>query len=194
MAVVMAMFCFCGLLSVRAFDVDVRSVTGAVDPSAEEPDDDEIVVDPSALGKATDVLQDLADSIELDEDEDLTEDAGFPWLESMEETLESTMDTAVEAIAAALDWHRPKRSVDASGAEDKKPLLLKGRTCRRKCEKEMKNHLGSTCEQMNERLQRAQEIKEEDLVKSLTHAAGICRKHSKHHLQHCNWRCAGHEL
>ncbi|CAE7227669.1 unnamed protein product [Symbiodinium natans] len=128
-----------------------------------------------------------------------SEDAAFafhiPDLEHIKEAFESldpdsnkSYETqAQESIAKLVN--SVKRPVPEEVKEESKSFLAKGQTCKRKCEKEMKRHLGNTCEHLEFRVQEAKKVQHAHLIESTENVLKICKQSEKHHQEHCKWRC-----
>eukprot|EP00930_Biecheleria_cincta_P104407 TRINITY_DN9668_c0_g1_i9.p1 TRINITY_DN9668_c0_g1~~TRINITY_DN9668_c0_g1_i9.p1 ORF type:complete len:205 (+),score=45.07 TRINITY_DN9668_c0_g1_i9:53-616(+) len=108
-----------------------------------------------------------------------------------------------ENVSQWLDSARPsKNESNETVVEDSKTLLSKGRSCRRKCDKEMKAHLSGPCRYIDHKLQEqkllhAKDPKDEreaQVMYSLEHALKVCKQGQKHHEDHCEWRCWSEEL
>mmetsp|Transcript_61533 Transcript_61533/g.144110 ORF Transcript_61533/g.144110 Transcript_61533/m.144110 type:complete len:162 (-) Transcript_61533:190-675(-) len=98
---------------------------------------------------------------------------------------------AQEAIANLVN---SVKSVVPEEVKEEKSFLAKGQTCKRECQKEMKRHLGNTCEHLEFRVQEAKKVNHAHLIESTENVLKICKQSQKHHDEHCKWRCWREEL
>ncbi|CAE7386502.1 unnamed protein product, partial [Symbiodinium pilosum] len=116
--------------------------------------------------------------------------AAFDFLDP--DSKKSHEEQAQEAIANMVN--SVKRVVPEEVSDDSKSFLARGQTCKRKCAKEMKRHLGNNCEHLEFRVQEAKKVSHAHLIESTENALKICKQSQKHHDEHCKWRCWREEL
>eukprot|EP00439_Symbiodinium_sp_Y106_P014526 s4378_g2.t1 len=96
--------------------------------------------------------------------------------------LELIIEQAQEAIANLVN---SVKSVVPEEVKEEKSFLAKGQTCKRECQKEMKRHLGNTCEHLEFRVQEAKKVNHAHLIESTENVLKICKQSQKHHDEHC---------
>ncbi|CAK9018941.1 unnamed protein product [Durusdinium trenchii] len=101
-------------------------------------------------------------------------------------------DQAKEQVAALVNAGRNLENDE--GVEDSQSFLERGQTCKRKCQKKMKKHLGNTCEHLEFRLEHAQKVEHDHLIESVKNALSVCKQSAKHHAEYCKWQCWREEL
>mmetsp|Transcript_32426 Transcript_32426/g.57510 ORF Transcript_32426/g.57510 Transcript_32426/m.57510 type:complete len:157 (-) Transcript_32426:67-537(-) len=101
-------------------------------------------------------------------------------------------EQAQEAIAELVN--SVKKSPPQEVKEESKSFLEKGQTCKRQCKKEMKRHLGNTCEYLEEQVKNAKKVDHAHLIDSTENALKICKQSEQHHSEYCKWRCWREEL
>eukprot|EP00435_Cladocopium_sp_Y103_P063761 s591_g25.t1 len=101
-------------------------------------------------------------------------------------------DQAKEQVASMIN--SGKKLVQDEEVDDPKSFLARGQTCKRKCQKKMKKHLGNTCEHLEFQLEKAKEVDHAHLIDSVKNALSVCKTSAKHHQEYCTWKCWREEL
>lgn len=101
-------------------------------------------------------------------------------------------DQAKEQVASMIN--AGKTLVQNEEVDDPKSFLARGQTCKRKCQKKMKKHMGNTCEHLEFQLEKAKEVDHAHLIDSVKNALSVCKTSAKHHQEYCTWKCWREEL
>eukprot|EP00438_Fugacium_kawagutii_P005310 Skav231740 [mRNA] locus=scaffold638:233244:233762:- [translate_table: standard] len=102
-------------------------------------------------------------------------------------------DQAKEQVAALINSGK-NLVEEVEDLSATKTFLARGQTCKRKCQKKMKKHLGNTCEHLEFKLQEAQKVDHAHLIESVKNALSVCQTSAKHHQEYCKWNCWREEL